>query len=77
MNNINLTPEQKLSNIYMSMRRVELSKAQAAKIVGSRYRLEKLVKEKRIRYNQTGTRQNSVWKVNGEDVMRHAKDYLS
>jgi hypothetical protein len=66
-----------LSNLYYAVRvaGTTFSKAAAAKIVGSRYRLERLVSENKIRKIKPGTRQNSPWECNGEDVLRHAYQY--
>lgn len=72
-----MTAEEELTNIYMSMRMVTLTKNQAVAIVGSRSTLERLVyQEKKIRKVQTHHKQNSQWKCNGEDVLRWAKDYM-
>lgn len=70
----NIPLDEELTNIYVAMRRVTLSKRQAQIIVGGRYNLERLVKDKKIRKTQTHNRQNSQWKCNGEDVLRYAKD---
>jgi hypothetical protein len=67
-----------LNNIYYNFRMagITFTKAVAARIVGSRYRLERLVREKKIRMTKPGALQNSPWECNGEDVLRHAYQYL-
>lgn len=67
-----------LACIYMAMRSEDItfSKTQAAKIVGGRYVLERLVKQKKIRVVKPGMRQNARWECNGEDVLRHVQDYF-
>ena len=64
-----------LVNLYQLARtKVKtFTKNEAAKWVGGRRRLEKLVAENRIRQIKTGSRQNSVWRCDAEDVLRHAK----
>ena len=65
-----------LACIYRAMREgITFSKTQAAKIVGGRYVLERLVKQKKIRMVKPGLRQNARWECNGEDVLRHVQDY--
>lgn len=67
----------RLNNLFYVFRtgQITFSKATAAKIVGGRYALEKLVKEKKIRMDKPHPNQNSEWKCNGEDVLRHAVQY--
>ena len=61
--------------IYCAMRRgITFSKTQAAKIVGGRYVLERLVAARKIRMVQPHQKQNSRWQCNGEDVLRHAME---
>lgn len=63
-----------LSNLYRLARtRVKtLTKNEAAKWVGGRRRLEKLVAENKIRQAKPGNKQNSSWRCDAEDVLRHA-----
>ena len=64
-----------LTNLYQ-LARVKVktfTKNEAAKWVGGRRRLEKLVAENHIRQVKAGTHQHSVWQCNAEDVLRHAK----
>lgn len=64
-----------LTNLYQLARtKVKtFTKNEAAKWVGGRRRLEKLVAQNRIRQIKEGDRQNSVWRCDAEDVLRHAK----
>lgn len=63
-----------LTSLYLIARvRVKtFTKAEAAKWVGGRRRLEKLVAENQIRQTKPGDAQNSSWRCNAEDVLRHA-----
>lgn len=63
-----------LANIYhLARTRVKtLTKNEAAKWVGGRRRLEKLVAENKIRQTKPGDAQNSSWRCDAEDVLRHA-----
>lgn len=63
-----------LTNLYRLARtRVKtFTKNEAAKWVGGRRRLEKLVAENKIRQEKPGDAQNSSWRCNAEDVLRHA-----
>lgn len=64
-----------LTNLYQLARtKVKtFTKNEAAKWVGGRRRLEKLVAQNRIRQIKEGNRQNSAWRCDAEDVLRHAK----
>lgn len=64
-----------LTNLYQLARlKVKtFTKNEAAKWVGGRRRLEKLVAQNRIRQVKEGDKQNSVWRCDAEDVLRHAK----
>lgn len=69
-----MTPESiVLASIYLLARtRVKyMTKAEAAKWVGGRRRLETLVAEGKIRQEKPGSFQNSRWTCNAEDVLRH------
>lgn len=63
-----------LLNLYhLARTRVKtFTKNEAARWVGGRRRLEKLVAEKKIRQTKPGDAQNSSWRCNAEDVLRHA-----
>lgn len=54
--------------------RVPFNKAQAAEYVGGRYRLEKLIAEKKIRAKKKGPTRMSPYEVNASDVFLYAKD---
>ena len=49
-------------------------KNMAAKIVGGRTRLEKLVAEGKVRAEKTNNVQNGKWMCNAGDVIFYAKD---
>ena len=50
-----MNAETKLNTLYRIGSRVSLNKEQAKEFVGGRYRLEKLIAEKKIRAKKTGT----------------------
>lgn len=52
---------------------VTFSKAAAAKMVGGEYRLEKLVREGKIRMEKPTTKQNGKWFCDGGDVLSYMK----
>lgn len=52
---------------------ITFSKNVAAKLVGGEYRLEKLVREGKIRMNKPTVKQNGKWHCNGSDVLRFIK----
>lgn len=52
-------------------------KTMAAKIVGGRTRLEKLVGEGKIRAEKRANVQNGKWMCNAGDVIYYAKDKLN
>lgn len=54
--------------------RVPFNKAQAAEYVGGRYRLEKLIAEKKIRAEKKGPTRMSPYEVNASDVFLYAKE---
>lgn len=63
-----------LANLYQ-LARIKVktfTKSEASKWVGGRRRLEKLVAENKIRQTKPGEGQNSCWRCNAEDVLRHA-----
>lgn len=52
---------------------ITFSKSVAAKLVGGRYRLEKLITEGKIRMGKPTCKQNGKWFCIGSDVIRHIK----
>lgn len=52
---------------------ITFSKATAAKLVGGRYQLEKLIKEGKIRAEKSDARQNGKWFCNGSDVLKNIR----
>lgn len=60
-----------LINMVLSKHRVTFSKAVAAKLVGGEYRLEKLVREGKIRAEKPTAKQNGKWFCNGADVLKY------
>lgn len=52
---------------------ITFSKAVAAKIVGGEYRLEKLVREGKIRVDKPTAKQNGKWYCDGGDVIDNLK----
>lgn len=54
--------------------RVPFNKAQAAEFVGGRYRLEKLISEKKIRAKKKGPTRMSPYEVNASDVFLYVKE---
>lgn len=64
-----------LEEIYTVCRikKITLSKTIAAQIVGSRYRLERLVALKQIRMTKPTKSPNGKWFCMAEDVLRYAK----
>lgn len=63
-----------LEEIYTAVRTstITFSKSKAAKIIGSRYFLEKLITASKIRMTKATDRQFEQCKCNAEDVLRHA-----
>ena len=56
-----MNAETKLNTLYRIGSRVSLNKEQAKEFVGGRYRLEKLIAEKKIRAIKTGTTKMSPY----------------
>ena len=50
-----------------------LFRSTAAKLVGGEYRLEKLVREGKIRMDKPTAKQNGKWFCDGGDVISHLK----
>ena len=69
-----MNAETKLSTLYRIGSRVSLNKEQAKEFVGGRYRLEKLIAEKKIRAEKTGTTKMSPYAINACDVLLYAVD---
>lgn len=65
-----------LSAIYAATQNLTFSKNMSAKIVGGRYKLEKLVGERKIRAEKPADSQNGKWLCNASDVLRYAVDPL-
>lgn len=64
----------KLNAIFAATRNLTFSKNIAAKIVGGRYELERLVGERKIKAEKPSLNQNGKWLCNAADVLRHAVD---
>lgn len=69
-----MNAETKLSTLYRIGSRVPFNKAQAAEFVGGRYRLEKLIAEKKIRAVKKGPTRMSPYDVNASDVFLYAME---
>ena len=52
---------------------IKFSKTVAAKLVGGEYRLEKLVREGKIRMDKPTAKQNGKWYCDGSDVLSFIK----
>ena len=68
-----MNAEAKLNTLYRIGSRVSLNK-EAKEFVGGRYRLEKLIAEKKIRAEKTGTTKMSPYAINACDVLLYAID---
>lgn len=68
----NMSAETKLDTLYRVASGVFLDKETAKKFVGGRYRLEKLISEKKIRAEKTGTTKMSPYAINACDVLLYA-----
>lgn len=64
----------KLNTIYRIASSVYFDKETAKKFVGGRYRLEKLIAEKKIRAEKTGSTKMSPYAINACDVLLYAKE---
>lgn len=69
-----MNAESKLDTLYRVASNVPLDKSTAAKFVGGRYRLERLIAENKIRAEKTGTTKMSPYAVNACDVLQYAKE---
>ncbi|MFV0324660.1 MAG: hypothetical protein ACK5LF_09865 [Bacteroides xylanisolvens] len=63
-----MNAETKLSTLYRVASNISLNKEQAKEFVGGRYRLEKLIAEKKIRAEKTGPTKMSPYAINACDV---------
>lgn len=54
------------------MKKITFTKREAIKWVGTRDRLERLIKENKIRTEKSAERQNAYWRCVAEDVLRCA-----
>lgn len=64
--------ETKLDIIYRVASSISFDKETAKKFVGGRYRLEKLIAEKKIRAEKTGPTKMSPYAINACDVLLYA-----
>ena len=69
-----MSAESKLSTLYRVATNIFLNKEQAQGFVGGRYRLEKLIREKKIRAEKTGSTRMSPYAINACDVLIYAKE---
>lgn len=69
-----MSAEIKLSTLYRVASGVFFDKETAKKFVGGRYRLEKLIAEKKIRAVKKGPTRMSPYEVNASDVFLYAKE---
>lgn len=67
-----MSAETKLSTLYRVASNISLNKEQAQGFVGGRYRLDKLIRENKIRAEKTGTARMSPYAVNASDVFLYA-----
>jgi len=58
-----MSAETKLNTLYRISSRVSFNKEQAKEFVGGRYRLEKLIAEKKIRAEKMGTTRMSPYSI--------------
>ncbi len=68
-------PEYRLELIPTTLDRlgVVFSKTVAARIVGGRGKLSKLIEQGMVRVQKKASKQNGKWYCNGGDVIRHIK----
>lgn len=67
-----MSAETKLSTLFRVASGVFFDKETAKKFVGGRYRLEKLITEKKIRAEKTGSTRMSPYAINACDVLLYA-----
>lgn len=63
-----LVPLYSIRKVF-SQNHVTFSKTLSARIVGGRYKLEKLVREGKIRIEKPSATQNGKWECNAADVL--------
>lgn len=63
-----------LENILLAMADKSFCKTEAARIVGGRARLVRLVESGEIRATKTSMHQNGRWYCNAADVLRHCRN---
>lgn len=63
-----------LENIYLAMEKVTFSKDTAATIVGGLKKLTTLIAEGKIHVEKGKNVQNSKWKCNAAQVLRHCRN---
>lgn len=63
-----------LENIFLAMANQSFCKTTAAKIVGGRERLVRLVESGAIRADKKSVKQNGRWYCNAADVLRHCRN---
>ncbi len=66
--------EIQLENIYRVMERLTFCKDVAASIVGGPKKLEKLIADGKIDADKGCNAQNSKWKCNAAQVLRHCRN---
>lgn len=67
-----MSAESKLSTLYRVASSVTFDKETEKGFVGGRYRLEKLIAEKKIRAEKTGPTKMSPYAINASDVLLYA-----
>jgi len=63
-----------LENILLAMADKTFCKTEAARIVGGRARLVRLVESGEIRADKKSAKQNGRWYCNAADVLRHCRN---
>ena len=63
-----------LENILLAMADKYFGKTEAARIVGGRARLVRLIESGEIRADKKSVRQNGRWYCNAADVLRHCRN---
>lgn len=66
--------EIELENIFLVMERFNFSKDMAATIVGGPKKLEELIAAGKIEADKGSNAQNSKWKCNAAQVLRHCRN---
>jgi hypothetical protein len=68
------TMADQLNAIFAATKEITFSKNMAASIVGGRYKLERLVGERKIKAEKSSLNQHGKWRCNASDVLRYAVD---